>query len=450
MRIVVVGLNHTTASLAVRERVAVAAGELGEALEALRARVGNGVVLSTCNRSEVYALVASLPRGVDALKGFFSAYHRAARRSLEPHWYVHIHRQAVHHLFRVAAGLDSLILGEAEVLGQVRDAYAAASERGLCGGTMARLFHQALRVGKRARRETAIGRHALSVSRAAVELGRQVLGDVRGKRVLVVGLGDAGVLAARALADAGAGEVAVTNRTFRRAEELARQLGGVAVPFDNLVEALAKADILVSATGSPGYVLDVQTVALARAASQRPLVLVDIAVPRDIDPRVSEVPGVHLYALDDLEALAETNRRQRQQEAERVEVIVGEEVDRFVGWLSSLESVPTVAALRERAESIRARELARLLRRLSLLPDGQRESVEAFSRAMVKKLLHEPIVALKGQRDPARLQVARELFDLDGDRPPGGPPPSKGGSRGTQERPGGERHPLAGRGLGLT
>ena len=301
-------------------------------------------------------------------------------------------------------------------MGQVRDAYGVASRKGLTDGTLARLFHQALRVGKRARRETDIGRNALSISRAAVELARRDLGDLRDKRVLVIGLGDAGKLAARALADAGARDIAVTNRTYQRAVDMASELGGRAVPMDGLGEMLEATDIAISATGSPGYILTPEIVPQGRVANHRPLFLIDIAVPRDVDPAVKALSGIHLYDIDDLETVAETNRRQREREAQKVEAIVDEEVDRFMEWLSSLEVVPTVAALRERAESIRAWELARVMKRLHNLTDEEQARLTSFSRAIVKKLLHQPVVALKERRDPAFTQTARELFDL-GDAP---------------------------------
>lgn len=413
MRIVAVGLNHRTAPLAVRDQVALGSGELPGALEHLRQRTGNGVIVSTCNRSEIYALVPKVSSGTEKLKGFFTAYHGVARRDIEPHVYIYSQGEAARHLFRVSCGLDSLILGEAQIQGQVRDAYAAASQLGMTGGTLSRLFHQALRVGKRARRETNIGRNALSVSRAAVEMARRLLGDLRDRRVLVIGLGDAGNMAVRALMDAGAIHISVTNRAYQRAEEVARELGGTAIPFGDLGEMLEDTDIAISATGSPGYIVTREHVARARVASSRPLLLVDIAVPRDIDPEVKTIPGVHLFDLDDLEAVAESNRRGREQEAQKVESLIAEEVDRFEEWLSSLQVVPTLAALRERAESVRARELARVVKRLPDLDEEEQRRVAAFSRSLVKKLMHQPIASLKEKRDPAYTQAARRLFGLE-------------------------------------
>ncbi|MBI4202489.1 MAG: glutamyl-tRNA reductase, partial [Chloroflexi bacterium] len=369
--------------------------------------------LSTCNRSEVYTLAPSARAGLRDLKEHLAYYHRIPLEELEPHLYAFSQRGAVRHLFRVASGLDSLILGESQVLGQVRDAYAAATRAGMAGGVLSRLFHQAMRMGKRARRETAIGRSALSVSRAAVELARRHLGDLATKRILVIGVGDAGALAARALADTGARDITVANRTLARAEELAAELDGRAAPLENLPLLLEEADIAVSATGSPGYVLTPELVAQARVSTDRPLFLIDIASPRDVDPGVKTFAGVHLYDIDDLEAVAETNRRARQAEARKVEAIVSQEADAFMAWLRALDVVPTVAAMHQQAEALRARELARALKRLPQFSDTDAATLEAFSRALVKKLLHKPTAALKSQHDDALIQAARDLFGLE-------------------------------------
>ena len=442
MPILVVGVNHKTAPLHVRDRVAVGSDQMEGALNALRHHVGSGVILSTCNRSEVYALVPNLEQGTDAVMGYISAYHGVAQREIAPYLYTYDREAAVRHLFRVASGLDSMILGEAQILGQVRRAFGASKQHGLSNPTLARLFDQAVHTGRRARGETAIGRNALSVSRAAVELARRAFEvdgpqqakdsvgqhsggqeapprrkrKLKGKRVLVLGLGDAGKLAIRALIDAGAGDILVVNRTYQRAVESAAELGGVPVPFEELGDALVTADIIVTATGSPDYVLTADMIARARSESHRPLFIIDIAVPRDVDPAAKKLPGVHLYDIDDLEAVSETNRRERDREASKVEAIIAEEEGRFMEWLASREVVPTVAALREHAEAIRTREIARLLRRLPGLSEEERKPLEAFSQALVKKLLHGPITSLKGDRRLAHAQAVRELFDLDGDR----------------------------------
>ncbi|MCZ6789008.1 MAG: glutamyl-tRNA reductase [Chloroflexi bacterium] len=414
MNIIAVGLNHRTAPVDVRDRVTVSTDRLEEALGALRDHTGNGVILSTCNRSEVYSQVASIQEGVDAILSFMRAYHGIDRQELTPYLYMYEQEEAVSHLFRVACSLDSMILGESQILGQVRRAFGAAGRHDMCNGSLSRLFNQALRVGKRARTDTSIGRNALSVSNAAVQLARRVFPEFSGRRVLVLGLGDAGKLAARALSNAGARNIMVVNRTYQRAVDTAAELGGTPVPFDRLADALDSADIIVASTGSPGYILTPEMPSLAARDTARPLFIIDIAVPRDVDPAVGHLPGLHLYDIDDLEAVSGTNRREREQEAAKVEAIVADEAPSFMHWLASRESVPTVAALRQRAETIRAKELARLVRRLPNLSDEQRAPLEAFSRALVNKLLHAPITTLKRNHHPAQTEVVRELFDLDG------------------------------------
>ncbi len=414
MALVVVGLSHHTAPADLRDRVAVPLTQLPNVLQGLRPTLGKGVILSTCSRTEVYAFSPSPSGDAEALQRAMAFFHAFNVQEIGPHLYTYSQEQAVRHLFSVASGLDSLILGESQILGQVRDAYAAASRAGMAGGALSRLFHQALRAGKRARRETAIGRNALSVSRAAVELAHRALGDLAHKRVLVIGVGDAGAMAARALADAGATDITVANRTYARAEELAAELDGRAAHFADLPQLLEEADIAISATSAPGYVITPELVAQARVASaERPLFLIDIASPRDIDPEVKGFSNVQLYDIDDLEAVAETNRRARQAEAAKVEAMVNEETDVFMGWLKSLDAVPTIAALHQQAEAIRVKELAHALRCLPQLSSTDQATLDAFSQALVKKLLHKPTTILKAKGDPTLTQATRDVFGME-------------------------------------
>ncbi len=415
MKIVTVGLNHNSAPLDLREKVTLGKEELPDALTSLRDTVSHGVILSTCNRSEIYAVAPTVTQGTQALKQFFAEYHKIDLREFEPHMYVHHQRSAVHHLFRVASGLDSLIVGEAQILGQTRDAFSAATRAGLGGGQMARLFHQAIRVGRLARQKTDIGRNAVSVSRAAVSMARGVLGDLADKRVLVIGIGDAGRLASRALADAGVTDITITNRTYKRAAEMASKLGGKPAPFEDLDTLLGQTDIAIAATGSPGYLLTPDVLAASRNGNEQPLFMMDIAMPRDVDPAVGDLPGVNLYDMDDLEAVAEANKRKRRQEATKAEAIVDEEADRFMQWLSSQYVIPTVAGIRAQAEEVRKRELARILKEFPQLSQGERAKLAAFSNAMVKKVLHGPISWLKDNGDPTQVEVARKMFGLPKD-----------------------------------
>ena len=415
MKIVAVGLNHNSAPLDLREEVTLGTGELPEALASLQGTVSHGVILSTCNRSEIYTVAPTVTQGTESLKRFFAEYHKINLKKFEPHMYVHHQRSAVHHLFRVASGLDSLIVGEAQILGQVREAFSAATRAGLGGGQITRLFHRAIRAGRQARHKTDIGRNAVSVSRAAVAMARGVLGDLPDKRVLVIGIGDAGSMAARALADTGVTDITITNRTYKRAAELASELGGRPAPFEDLTTLLGQTDLAIAATGSPGYLLTPEILAASRNGNEQHLFIMDIAMPRDVDPAVRELPGINLYDMDDLEAVAETNKRKRMHEATKAEAIVDEEADRFMRWLSSQYVIPTVAGIRAQAEEVRKRELARVMKEFPQLSEDEQAKLTAFSNAMVKKVLHKPISWLKDNGDPTQVEVARKLFGLPED-----------------------------------
>ena len=414
MRILLTGLNHRSAPLAVRERLRLTKSQLPGALDRLKGRAASAVVLSTCNRTEVYVVVPDASQGRALLDGFLEAQFGVEIAEVRQYLYTLEQQAAVEHLFRVASSLDSLIVGESQILGQVRDAYSAAAAQGTARGVLTRLFHQALRVGKRARRETAIGRNALSVSRACVETARRVLGDLRDRRAIVVGVGEASKLAAQALRDGGLGSLVVANRTWEHAQELAMELDGEVAPLDSVPELLRDADVAVTSTEAPDFLITESVVREAVALRpERPLVVMDIAVPRDVDPAVGDIPGVHLYDIDDLELVAEANRRERQAEVAKVEQIVQQEVVRFQSWWSSREVIPTIAAIRDRAETLREAELQRTLRRLPNLSAAERRRVEALSKALVKKLLHEPTKALRERKDRAYTDAARAMFGLD-------------------------------------
>lgn len=409
MTVTCVGLNHRTAPVEERERVAFSPQELPSALASIGGRLGGAVILSTCNRTELYATVPGEegPRLIEMLTAEKGA-------QLDPcRFYVLRHEEAIRHLFRVAAGIDSMVLGESQILGQVREAMSAATDAGTLNGVLSRLFHSALSVGKRARSQTRIGRYAVSVSSVAVALARRILGSLDDRTVLIISAGSTGKLAAKALARIGTSRILVTNRTCRRAEELAERIGGYAVPFSRLLEALTEADIVISGTGAESFLIRPEQVKLAMERRQgRPLLLIDIAVPRDIAPSVTEIPGVHLYDIDDLQAQAQAGLRGRQREVRRVEAIVEQEVADFLQWWRSLDVVPVIATLRERAEAIRRRELERTLRRLPNLDGEARERIEAMTKAIVKKMLDRPIARLKDGTDTGLYMEA--LLDLFG------------------------------------
>ena len=411
----VVGLNHRTAPVEVREAVSWSAAQLPGLLSEMDTCGVPGVPLSTCNRSEFYFLNSSEGDAGIRLRELISRQFGLREQPLEKHLYEHRGYEAIRHLFRVASGLDSMILGEDQIIGQVRRAYHSASDCASIPGLLARLFQQSSRVGRRVRRESGIGRHSLSVSRACVDMARSVVGDLANSSVLIVGAGEAGETAAEALSVAGARQLTVVNRTYSRAEELAVRLSGEAVSFEHLPEALVRSDIVIGCTGSPGYVLPAGVIGEAMAARPgRPLFLMDIAVPRDIDPAAQEVSNVSLCDIDDLESVLKTSREERAQEAAEAEALAAEESWQFENWRRSLDSLPPVIDLRRRADDVRKGELERTLKRLNgKLTSEERESLDAMTRAIVNKLLHYPTVYMKEQAPQDSRQTADDIFGLN-------------------------------------
>ncbi len=416
MNISVTGLSHETAPVALRERFAFAAEELPAALEALRERYEGAAILSTCNRTEVY-ITDQAPAARRAVIEALAA--AKDERVPEGAQFFHLDgAEAPRHLFRVAAGIDSLVVGESEILGQVRAAFSASTVARTSNSVLARLFHSAIRAGRRARSETEVGAHGVSVSATAVALVKQAIGDLRRKTVLVVGAGDAARLTAQALASAGTGRILVTTRTLERGQDVATELGAFAYPFDQLPALLSEADIVISSTSAPGQVIERADVEGAmRSRPGRPLVLVDIAVPRDIEPSVADLPSVRLFDIDDLQAQAQANRQARLAEVDAVEAIVEQEVARFADWLRQNSATPTIAQLRKRAERAREQELERTLARLPDVSEATRKRVEAMSKAIVKRILHEPVTKLKASGGQRHIEAARELFGLDAEGP---------------------------------
>lgn len=418
MGILVYGVSHRNASLALRERLAVPTNGLDRALASLTDLAREGVIVSTCNRTEVYAVTGHHRSGREALARFLSAHTGVPTSEFASSAYDYWQEEAVRHLFRVAAGLDSMIVGEPQILGQVREAYLAASARESAGPLLSRLFRHALEVGKAARSDSGISRGAASVSSAAVELARNRLGSLEGRTVLVVGAGEAGEAAAGTLMRHGASSLLVTSRTLARAQALATRNGGEALPFSKLQEACGQADIVITCTSSPDHVLTHPLVCDAMAGrADRPLVIVDIAVPRDVEPAVGQLVGVHLLNLDDLQTVVAQNLEVRRREAEVVERQIELEVPRFMTWWDQQDVIPTIRALTERAETIRRAELARAMPRLNGISQQDRDTLDALTAAIVKKLLHDPIVRLKqrrgGEDGNSHVRAVHELFCLD-------------------------------------
>ena len=415
VQISLVGISHKTAPVAVREHFALGASELPAALARLGQGYSAAAVLSTCNRTEVYV---AAPRTVGDPRSIVALLSEVkGKRALEGAPFVVLNgKEAARHLFRVAAGVDSMVIGESEILGQVRAAFAAATVAGTNNVALSRLFHTAIRVGRRARSQTSISRHSVSVSSTAVSLARSIFGDLSTKTVLVVSAGEAGKLTARSLADSGVAKVLVTNRNEERARELATDIGAEVVPFGALSETIARADIVITSTASAQFLIDgTLTETAMRRRSRRDLLLIDIAVPRDVDPSVRDIPGVHLYDIDGLQGIMQTNMHLRRAELAEVEAIVDEAVAKFSDWMRSLEVVPTISAVRSRAEAVRVAELERTLAKANVSATD-RKRIDALTSAIVKKILHEPIARLKSPGEGVRyVESMRALFDLDGD-----------------------------------
>ncbi|MEK7214333.1 MAG: glutamyl-tRNA reductase, partial [Chloroflexota bacterium] len=378
------------------------------------------VVLATCNRTEIYTTVHNFDVAASHLYRFLADWTELTVEAVTRYLYTHRQWEAVRHLFRVSSGLDSMILGEEQILGQVRNALSLAQEQEAVDQVLATAFRQAVRTGRRIRTETGISRNAISVSSVAVQLAKSHFDDLSRLRVLVISAGEAGKLATNTLSGQGVAELRVINRSFERAVTLAERVGGEALPFERLDDAITAADFIVTATGAADHVLTRERVATAMTQrGERPLLIVDIAVPRDVEPGVGAIPGVTLYNIDDVQNFAERNMALRAQETGRAEAIIDAEVAKFHHWWRTQEVVPTISALRHRAEAIRADEVAKTLRRMPGLTEEEAARVEAMTKAIVNKMLHEPFMYLKERRDgEISMETVRALFGLEDDPPP--------------------------------
>ena len=416
MRLLAVGISHRTAPVELRESVDFARRGLESALQAFAARgvSHESVVLSTCNRAEIYAL-SDVDAAVDDITRFFSEYHGVDAATLDAHVYAHRGLDAARHLFRVAAGLDSLVVGEPQILGQVKSAYAIASDLRCAGTITHRLFHAAFAVGKRVRSETGLAEGAVSVSYAAIELARKIFGDLAGRSVVILGAGEMAELTGVHLRAQKVKQITIASRTLASAEALARQLEGHAVPWSGMHAAIGTADIVVTATGATEPVVTRAMIDdVMRTRRNRPLFVIDIAVPRDVESAVGDLDQVFLYHMDDLRAIVSENLSRRGSELASAEAIVDQEVQRFATWLQAREVVPTVVALRQRFEQIRQAELRRLDPKLAGLPPEARARVDEITRLLVEKLLLTPTEQLKAVGDDATAyaEALHRLFEL--------------------------------------
>jgi glutamyl-tRNA reductase len=419
MNLTLVGINHRTAPVEVRERMHIPESRLAQAVSDLIHREGirEGLILSTCNRVEVMTSAEDRVDAEPIIQQFLADHHRFELGSYQRFFYRYEQQEVVRHLFRVASSLDSMILGEPQILGQLKRAYALAREAGGLNGSLMEIVNQALAVARRVRRETALGSAAVSVSYAAVELAKKIFGSLEGRTIFVIGAGKMSELAAKHLLRSGASAIYVTNRTYERAVQLAAAFRGTAIAFEQLFEHLPKADIVISSTGAAGYVVNKEHVAkILSARRNRPVFFVDIAVPRDIDPLVNELDNAFVYDIDDLGQVVEANKKQREREAVWAEEIVQEEVQKTMRRLASRDLVPTIVALEDRLNAIREGEMERYNTRLGNLTPEQRQAVDALTRGMMNKILHGPITELKsgaGQPEQAALvRLVRKIFGL--------------------------------------
>lgn len=419
MNIYLVGINHRTAPVAVLERAVIRSGELGGALQLLGSYVPHGVILSTCNRTEVYTVTADDSDARESVLRFLQTHLEAPDATLLKHTYVLDGEAAVEHLFRTASGLDSMIIGEYEVLGQVRQALEISEKAGITNPLLRRIFQSAVRTGRRVRKETGISKNALSVGSVAVTLATTVIGSLRGCRMLIIGTGEAGRLVAKAAKDRGVSQIAVASRTQERAASVTGLLGGTPVSMNNIAGELNTCSIIVTCADAPHYILDVpQVEAAMQTRPGLPLVIIDIAVPRNVEPAVAKIDNVSLYNIDGLSRISEQNRRQRQSEVKKAEKIILAEMAKFVLWWQAFRVSPLIRAMMSKAEEIRRSHLDRTVKKLPSLTEEERYSLEMMTKAIVAKILKAPIHNLKvnGHSNPDYMEMVRELFQLDTDR----------------------------------
>jgi glutamyl-tRNA reductase len=419
IEIIVTGLNHKTAPIEIRERLSFQESELEEALLRvnLLPSIKENIILSTCNRVEIYAVTRNPETAIRELKEFLSQYHNIPLIDFERSIYSFISDEAVRHIFRVASSLDSMVVGEPQILGQIKNAYNIAMELKTSGFILHRLLHRAFHVAKRVRNETKISLSAVSVSSVAVDLAQKIFGNLEKKNILLVGAGEMSELAARHFISAGVEKIVITNRTFERALSLAKEFKGEAIPFEDINKGLKNADIVLSATDSPQYIIQYeQMIKVMKERKQKPIFLIDISDPRNIEPRVGNIENIYLYNIDDLQNIAKENIKDREKEAQKAESIIQEELIKFVKWYQSLQLTPTIVALRKKFDEIRKKELEKMLSMHPNLSEKERKSLEAMTLAIINKILHDPLTQLKKRDEDivAELYIdaIRTLFQL--------------------------------------
>jgi glutamyl-tRNA reductase len=413
MHILVVGLNYKTAPVEIRERLTFQPNELSDAMKQLKDQksILENVIVSTCNRTEIYAVVDQLHTGRYYIKAFLADWFGLDKDEITPYLTIFEQDGALEHLYKVACGLDSMILGETQILGQVRSSFLLAQENDTIGTIFNQLFKQVITLAKRSHSETDIGANAVSVSYAAVELAKKIFGDLKTKHVLILGAGKMGELAVQNLHGNGVGKVTVMNRTLQKAEELANRFNGKAKGINELQCGLVEADILISSTGAKDFVISKEMMSqVEKLRKGRPLFMVDIAVPRDLDPKLAELDGVFLYDIDDLQGIVEANLQERKVAAEKIELMIEAEIVQFKQWINTLGVVPVISALRQKALTIQAETMQSIERKMPDLTDRERKVLSKHTKSIINQLLRDPIVKVKELSTDANAQESLELF----------------------------------------
>jgi glutamyl-tRNA reductase len=420
MKVFVVGLNHKTADVDVREKLAFNGSKLEDGLISFKKlpEVHEAIILSTCNRVELYANVSDTIKASESIKTFLSEFHNINKGSLDNALYIYDDVNAVRHLFRVASSLDSMVIGEPQILGQLKDAFEFALEKKTTGILLNKLMKKAISVAKKVRTETRIAENAVSISFAAVELARKIFTDLSKRVCMLLGAGEMAELAAKHLLNNGVKEVMVSNRTYERACELAKEFQGKPVTFDEFIDEMVHTDIVICSTGASKYILmKNQMQRVMKERKQRQVFIIDISVPRNIDPEINDLDNVYLYNIDDLQSVVDANMFERQKEAEKAEKIIEEEIETFLKWQSSLDSVPTIIALRDKAEEIKKEELDKLLNKISGIGEKDKEAIEYMATAIINKLIHPPTMALKEDTEDKDIMIAliKKLYGINGE-----------------------------------
>jgi glutamyl-tRNA reductase len=420
VNLVLVGVNHKTTPVEIREKLAFTKGKIEESVNHLFnfPDIIEHTILSTCNRVEIYARANSQDSAIKSIKQFICDFHQLSLVELEDHFYSYSNKEAVEHLFRVSSSLDSMILGEAQILGQVKEAYSLARDLRSTGLVLNQLFEKAFSIAKKVREETGIAERSVSISSAAVELAQKIFDDLDNRTVMLVGTGEMAELAAKHLISYGVKTVYVTSRTYERAANLARMLNGSALDFEAFKNELHRADIVITSTSAPNFIIKKEIVEKAiHERKNKPIFFIDIAVPRDIEPDVNDLENVYLYDIDDLHVVVSANIKEREKEAENAMNFISQEVTKFNNWVGALDAVPTIVEIRKKAENIRKQEIEKTLKKISHLSEDDKQLLRQMSSSMINKILHKPTIKLKQKTQSedghVYLKAIRHLFHLD-------------------------------------